>query len=106
MRRTALVLATFTVLGGCAEVTTLGATGIEHRRMMNDSQARATMAAACDISLGAYSRELTISEQRYTALICGGHDALDEINYQQAPLSGTPDESTTDALPEALVASP
>ena len=39
---------------------------------MNDLQARATMAATCDIALGAYFRELSPIEQRYAGLVCGG----------------------------------
>ncbi len=39
---------------------------------MNDLQARATMAATCDIALGAYFRELSPIERRYAGLVCGG----------------------------------
>jgi hypothetical protein len=39
---------------------------------MNDMQARATMAASCDISLGAYFRELSALERQYVGLVCGG----------------------------------
>jgi hypothetical protein len=39
---------------------------------MNDMQARATMAATCDIALGAYFRELSALERQYAALVCGG----------------------------------
>jgi hypothetical protein len=60
------------LLSACAEVQTYGAAAIEQRRAMNDLQARATMAATCDISLGAYFRELSPMEQRYAGLVCGG----------------------------------
>lgn len=60
------------LLAGCAEVQKFGAVAIEQRRTMNDMQARATMAATCDIALGAYFRELSEIERRYAALVCGG----------------------------------
>jgi hypothetical protein len=60
------------LLSACAELQGYGATGIEARRTMNDMQARATMAATCDIALGAYFRELSPMEQRYAGLVCGG----------------------------------
>ena len=60
------------LLAACTEVQTYGAAAIEQRRVMNDLQARATMAATCDISLGAYFRELSPMEQRYAGLVCGG----------------------------------
>ncbi len=59
-------------LAGCAQVQTLGTAAIEQRRQMNDMQARATMAATCDISLGAYFRELSEIERQYAGLVCGG----------------------------------
>ena len=61
-----------TVLGGCTDFHLLGAAAIEKRRAINDLQARATMAAACDIAVGAYFRELSDLERRYVALVCGG----------------------------------
>ena len=60
------------LLSACAEVQTYGSAVIEERRTMNDMQARATMAATCDIALGAYFRELSPMEQRYAGLVCGG----------------------------------
>jgi hypothetical protein len=60
------------LLSGCAEVQSHGAVAIEQRRVMNDMQARATMAATCDISLGAYFRELSALERQYAGLVCGG----------------------------------
>lgn len=56
----------------CAEMQGLGRATIEQRRTMNDMQARATMAATCDISLGAYFRELSPLERQYAGLACGG----------------------------------
>ena len=72
MRTPLLALAMLVALSGCAEVQTYGAVAIEQRRTMNDLQARATMAATCDIALGAYFRELSPMEQRYAGLVCGG----------------------------------
>lgn len=46
------------LLAACSDVRLLGAAAAEKRRVMNDMQARATMAAVCDMSLGAYLREL------------------------------------------------
>ncbi len=59
-------------LAGCAQVQSLGMAAIEQRRRMNDMQARATMAATCDIALGAYYRELSDVERQYAGLVCGG----------------------------------
>ncbi len=64
--------AALTLLGACTEVQTYGYAVSEQRRAMNDMQARATMAATCDIALGAYFRELSPVEQRYAGLVCGG----------------------------------
>lgn len=69
------------VLPACAEVQTLGTGAIQQRRMMNDLQARFTMAATCDISLGSYFRELSELERHYVGLVCGG---------VLPPLSGPP----------------
>ena len=72
MRRELLVLmAGLPLLGACSDLQALGATAAEHRRVMNDMQARATMAALCDISLGAYLRELNELERRFAGLACG-----------------------------------
>lgn len=60
------------LLPACAEVQTFGAGAIQQRRMMNDLQARLTMAATCDISLGSYFRELSQLERHYVGLVCGG----------------------------------
>jgi hypothetical protein len=59
------------LLGACTDVKTLDAAAVEKLRIMNDMQARATMAAVCDISLGAYFRELNMIERRYPGLVCG-----------------------------------
>ena len=76
MRATLMPAFLLLVLPACAEVQSLGQATIEQRRMMNDMQARATMAAACDISLGAYFRELSPLERQYAGLVCGGAPAL------------------------------
>ena len=67
-----LLLGSLAAVAGCAEVRTFGAAAIEKRRSLNDMQARATMAATCDIALGAYFRELSEAERRYVGLVCGG----------------------------------
>jgi len=91
--RAGIVLLAVALLGACSDVEMLGATAAEKRRMMNDMQARATMAAVCDISLGAYLRELNAVERRYAGLVCGDAQAI-----QAAALS-------TMGLPEQLRAS-
>jgi len=68
----ATVLAILIILSASSNVRSLGATAIEQRRVMNDMQARATMAATCDIALGAYFRELSENERAYAGLVCGG----------------------------------
>jgi len=70
--RNVAVIALPLLLGACQAVQTYGAAAIEARRQMNDMQARATMAATCDIALGAYFRELSEMERKYVALVCGG----------------------------------
>jgi hypothetical protein len=68
----AIAIACLLAVTACTEVQTYGAVAVEQRRTMNDLQARATMAATCDIALGAYFRELSPMEQRYAGLVCGG----------------------------------
>lgn len=67
-----VAMSALTLFTACTEVQHYGAVAIEQRRTMNDLQARATMAATCDIALGAYFRELSPMEQRYAGLVCGG----------------------------------
>ena len=67
-----MLVAGLPLLGACSDLQTLGAAAVEQRRVMNDMQARATMAAVCDISLGAYLRELNDLERTYAGLVCGG----------------------------------
>ena len=82
----ALAIAALAILGACTEVQTYGAAAVEQRRTMNDLQARATMAATCDISLGAYFRELSPMEQRYAGLVCGG--IFPEVSDSRLPVAG------------------
>ena len=86
MRPTAFLA--LALLAGCTEVQTYGAAAIEQRRVMNDMQARATMAATCDISLGAYFRELSPMEQRYAGLVCGG--LFPELSEPRLPVTARP----------------
>ncbi len=72
MRLSLLSLLPLTLNLGCAQVGGYGAAAAQHRRTANDLQARATMAATCDIALGAYFRELSPLERRYAGLVCGG----------------------------------
>ena len=81
-------LSALALLAACTEVQTYGAVAVEQRRTMNDMQARATMAATCDIALGAYFRELSPMEQRYAGLVCGG--IVPEMSEPRLPVTGRP----------------
>lgn len=70
------LLALVPLVVACSEVQMMGAAAIEKRRVMNDMQARGTMAAVCDISLGAYMRELNDTERTYAGLVCGEVEAM------------------------------
>jgi hypothetical protein len=72
MTRSALAIVALALLGACTEVQTYGMAAVEKRRVMNDMQARLTMAATCDIALGAYYRELSALERQYVGLVCAG----------------------------------
>ena len=77
----------FVGLTACSDVQTMGATAIEQRRVMNDLQARATMAAVCDLSIGAYFRELNEAERHLSGLVCGGIVPVDTTSMPlSAPL--------------------
>ena len=96
MRRLVGLLVLLPLVAACSDVQMLGATAVEQRRVMNDMQARATMAAVCDMSLGAYFRELNEIERRYAGLVCG------DVGVMQAPLP--PHAGALAPLPEQLVA--
>jgi hypothetical protein len=72
MRNLLLLTIALGALSGCAQVGTYASLASEQRRQMNDMQARLTMAATCDISLGAFYRELSTLERQYAGLVCGG----------------------------------
>jgi len=95
MRKLVGLLVLLPLVAACSDVRMLGATAAEQRRVMNDMQARATMAAVCDISLGAYWRELNELERRYAGLVCG------DAGIMQAPLP--PVTGAASLLPEQLV---
>ena len=76
MRALVGLFALLPAIAACSDVQLLGAAAAELRRVMNDMQARATMAAVCDMSLGAYFRELNAVERRYAGLVCGDAEAL------------------------------
>lgn len=78
MRLAAGLLLLVPLLAPCSDVQMLGATVVEKRRVMNDMQARASMASVCDISLGAYWRELNAIERRYAGLVCGDVEAVQQ----------------------------
>ena len=71
MRASLALLLLLPFISACTDMHLLATGAAEKRRVMNDMQARATMAAVCDISLGAYLRELNAIERRYAGLVCG-----------------------------------
>ena len=95
MRRLVPALLLLAPLSACAEVQTYGAAAIEQRRTMNDLQARATMAANCDIALGAYFRTLTPVQRRYVAQICGGEDGIEVAAARPATAATSAGSGTT-----------
>ena len=94
MRALAGLFALLPLIAACSDVRMLGAAAAEKRRVMNDMQARATMAAVCDMSLGAYLRELNEVERRYAGLVCG------DVMVMREPLPVRPDAVLR--LPEQL----
>ena len=72
MPKLILAGAVVALLGACAQLDAYGSIAVEQRRQMNDMQARLTMAATCDISVGAFYRELSSLERQYAGLVCGG----------------------------------
>lgn len=71
MRKPALLVLPLLATTACTDLQIAGSTAIEQRRVMNDLQARATMAAVCDVSLGAYYRELNGYEREFAGIVCG-----------------------------------
>ncbi len=69
-RLSAALLAALLLLPGCDTVRHWGEAGAAARREQNDLQARATMAATCDIAIASYLRELSPRERQGVALIC------------------------------------
>lgn len=86
MRNPLLALAGLALLAACTEVQGYGATAVERRRIMNDLQARAAMTATCDISVGAYFRELSETERRHVETICAGPAASEAGTGEAAAL--------------------
>ncbi len=84
----ALVAPLAVLVAGCSDLQAIGATAAEHRRVMNDMQARATVAAVCDISLGAYLRELNEIERTYAGLVCGDAEAMREASMNRLVAPG------------------
>jgi hypothetical protein len=102
MRRTVL-LSLLALLPGCAEVQDYGQVAVQARRTMNDMQARATMAATCDIALGAYFRELSALERQYVGLVCGG---VPPAGPAFARLEGAPGVAAAASMDEGAAPAP
>jgi hypothetical protein len=66
------LLAVAPLVAGCAEVQVAGHTAIQHRKLMNDLQAQATMLALCDLSIGSFFRQLTPEQRLLVARSCAG----------------------------------
>ena len=72
MRKLTLpMLVCILMLGACAKTTAFTAVAVEKKMQFNDSKARLTLSAACDITIGAFFR-LPPSYQRATQALCGG----------------------------------
>lgn len=80
-----LALIGLAFLAACAGLPTYSAVAVQQRRAMNDLQARAAMAATCDISLGAYFRELSPTERRYAGLVCSGMNPEEDGGEERPP---------------------
>lgn len=65
-------------LPSCAEVSTYGQAAAEYRRQMNDLQAKGTIDALCDISVGAYFR-LPPAKRSAVDGACGGGTSAQSI---------------------------
>jgi hypothetical protein len=94
MRALVGLFALLPLIAACSDLRMLGSVAAEQRRVMNDMQARATMAAVCDMSLGAYLRELNEIERRYAGLVGG------DVGVMQEPLP--PRVGAALRLPEQL----
>lgn len=97
-------LAATMVMSACTPpMIEMGAVAIEKRRQMNDAQARLTSAAMCDVSIGAYYRELSEAERALTALVCGG--VFPTVNVPLSALSA-PSRVAIPATPAPAAGSP
>jgi hypothetical protein len=65
-----LTMLALVLLSGCATARNLGEAAAAARRQQNDLQARATMAAVCDIPVAAYHRALDARDRQAVDLIC------------------------------------
>jgi hypothetical protein len=86
MRHASLACSLLLLVAGCAQVQGYGVVALQHRRTVNDLQARATMAATRDIALGAHFRELSPVERQYPGLVCGGQHP-EPIDPRLVPLT-------------------
>ena len=66
----AVIVGVVGLLAGCSTVQAYGQRGIDERRNMNDLQARGTLAALCDISVGSMYRTMTLDEQGVVRRVC------------------------------------
>ena len=65
------IIGALLILSGCAQATGALETGIAARKQFNDTKAKITLVATCDITIGSYYR-LSPSKRRAVAALCGG----------------------------------
>lgn len=80
--RFSTVIACLAVLSGCAPIQHYGEAAAAARRQQNDLQARATVAAACDVALASYWRELTPRERQALYLLCAPASVVEGLPMQ------------------------
>lgn len=68
----ALVLSTCLMMAtaGCGRIEMLEGSVVDERRAANDLQARLTVAATCDLSIGSMLRELTGVQAQHAMALC------------------------------------
>lgn len=71
-------------LSGCDTIRHYGEAAAAARRQQNDLQARATVAAACDVALASYWRALGPRERQALYLLCAPASVIEGLPQQLA----------------------
>ena len=58
------------MLSGCQGIFDFSAQAIEEKRLYNDAQAKIYLVVPCDMTVGAYYRLLTVTQQEGVRLFC------------------------------------